>query len=292
MTQTMMTISAAFDPEGAPRKPGALCIGAQKAGTSWLAQMLGQHPQIWIPPFKEVQYFNFLHVPDHQRWIRWHYRNKPQEIRDRHKTRGVAMPDALEDYLTAITGGKMFHNQWYKRVFAPAPAHATPMDFTPEYSTLPPEGVAAVAQFLPKARVVYLVRDPVDRLVSQLRMNLRRERREPAGVAQWLAELDNPVLYDRGDYAAYIPRWRAHYPDMLILPFGRIATDPHVVLDQVEEHLGIGPMLYENAGNKVFANPGGLLPPPEVLAELARRLAPQYDFLRRTMGEAFMAELR
>ena len=39
---TTLTISPAFDPQGQPRKPGALCIGAQKAGTSWLAQMLGQ----------------------------------------------------------------------------------------------------------------------------------------------------------------------------------------------------------------------------------------------------------
>ena len=46
----MITISPAFDPEGQPRKPGALCIGAQKAGTSWLAQMLGQHPQVFLNP--------------------------------------------------------------------------------------------------------------------------------------------------------------------------------------------------------------------------------------------------
>ena len=83
----MITISPAFDAGGAPRKPGALCIGAQKAGTSWLAQMLGQHPQIWIPPFKEVQFFNHRFIPEHRKWIGWHYRNKPAEIRDRHAAR-------------------------------------------------------------------------------------------------------------------------------------------------------------------------------------------------------------
>ena len=289
MTQTMMTISPAFDPEGAPRKPGALCIGAQKAGTSWLAQMLGQHPQVWIPPFKEVQYFNFLHIPDHQGWIRWHYRNKPQEIRERHRTRGIAMPPALDAYLDGVTGGKMFHNQWYKRVFAPAPAHAMPMDFTPEYSTLPDAGVAAVADLLPRARVVYLVRDPVDRAISQLRMNLRRERREPPDTAAWLAELDSPVLYDRGDYAAYVPRWRARYPDMLILPYGRIAADPAGLMEEVETHLGIGPMMYEGLRTRVFATPRGLVPPPEIRAELERRLAPQREFLADTFGAGFVA---
>ncbi|WP_411838307.1 sulfotransferase family protein [Paracoccus sp. ME4] len=289
---TTLAISPAFDPEGQPRKPGALCIGAQKAGTSWLAQMLGQHPQVWIPPFKEVQYFNHLHIPEHRRWIAWHYRNKPQEIRERHRMRQVPMEPALDAYLDAVTSGKMFHNQWYKRVFAPAPTHATPMDFTPEYSALPEVGVAAVRALLPKARVIYLIRHPVDRAVSQLRMNLRREKRAPASTADWLAEVANPVLDERGDYARYLPRWQAHYPDMLVLPFGRIAARPHAVMDAVEAHLGIGPGFYTDLDRKVFANAPGLMPPPEAIAALEDRLAPQVDFLRDHLGPEFVAELR
>lgn len=292
MTSTMITISPAFDPDGQPRKPGALCIGAQKAGTSWLAQMLGQHPQVWIPPFKEVQYFNHLHIPEHRRWIGWHYRNKPQEIRERHKTRKVDLPPELDTYLTSVTSGKMFHNQWYKRVFAPAPAHAIPMDFTPEYSTLPEEGVDAVAKFLPKARVIYLLRHPVDRAISQLRMNLRREKRTPQTLADWLVEVENPVLFDRGDYATYLPRWRARFPDMLVIPFGQIGSDPGAVMDAVEAHLGIGPCYYANLTQKVFANPSGLMPPPEAVEALEVRMAPQIRAIRQILGDDFAAQIR
>lgn len=290
--RTVLAISPAFDPEGRPRKPGALCIGAQKAGTSWLAQMLGQHPQVWIPPFKEVQYFNHLHIPEHRRWIGWHYRNKPQEIRDRHVFRKVPLDPALDAYLTAITAGKMFHNQWYKRVFAPAPAHAIPMDFTPEYSGLPEAGVDAVHALLPKARVIYLLRHPVDRAISQLRMNLRREKRAPATLDDWLAEVANPVLDERGDYAAYLPRWLERYPDMLVIPFGRIARAPHLVMDEVEAYLGIGPMAYGNLDQKVFANAPGLMPPPEAVAALEARLAPQVDAVRALMGRDFADQMR
>lgn len=288
----MITISPTFDPAGKPRKPGALCIGAQKAGTSWLAQILGQHPQIWIPPFKEVQFFNHRFIPGHRRWIDWHYRNKPAEIRNRHQMRGTAMPPELDTYLNGLTDGQMFHNHWYKRVFAPAPEHAMPMDFTPEYSTLPDEGVDFVARMLPKAKVIYLVRHPVDRVISQLRMNLRREGRSPETVDDWLAELDDPVLFDRGDYAAYLPRWRARYPDMLILPFGRIAAEPDLLMAEVEEYLNIGPFPYERLSQKVFATPKGLVPPPELRDALTTRLAPQIDFLQREMGEGFAALLR
>ncbi|MBW7055955.1 sulfotransferase [Paracoccus bogoriensis] len=289
---TVLAISPAFDPTGKPRKPGALCIGAQKAGTSWLAQMLGQHPQVWIPPFKEVQYFNHLHIPEHRRWIGWHYRNKTQEIRNRHRLRSVLLEPALDEYLTAITSGKMFHNQWYKRVFAPAPEHAMPMDFTPEYSTLPEEGVDAVAQFLPKAKVIYLIRHPVDRAVSQLRMNLRREKRNPVTLDEWMAEIANPVLFDRGDYATYLPRWLARFPDMLVIPFGRLASNPGAVMDAVEAHLGIGPCFYANMNQKVFANAPGLMPPPEAVEALEKKMAPQIRAIRRILGEEFAASLR
>ncbi|RJL14201.1 sulfotransferase family protein [Paracoccus siganidrum] len=282
----------AFDVQGKPRKPAILGIGAQKAGTSWLAQMLGQHPQIWIPPFKEVQYFNHLFIPEHRRWIGWHYRNKPQEIRERHKRRDIPMPPELDAYLEAVTSGKMFHNHWYKRIFAPAPEIAQPMDFTPEYSTLPEEGVDYVANFLPKAKIIYLIRHPVDRAVSQLRMNLRREKRQPATLADWLAEIENPVLDDRGDYAAYLPRWQARYPDMLVLPFGRIARDPEAVMEAVEDYLGIGPFPYLNLHQKVFASPEGLRPPPEAIRALAARMQPQIDFLAAHLGEEFAAEIR
>lgn len=288
----MITISPAFDAEGKPRKPGILGIGAQKAGTSWLAQMLGQHPQIWIPPFKEAQYFNQLFIPEHRRWIAWHYRNKPQEIRQRHKMREIPLPPELDEYLTAITRGKMYHNHWYKRIFAPAPAHAIPMDFTPEYSTLPEEGVDYVADFLPKAKIIYLVRDPVARAVSQLRMNLRRGKRNPKTMADWQAELDDPVLYDRGDYAAYIPRWQSRFGDqMLILPFGQIKSDPGGLMERVEAHLKIGPFPYANMRQRVFATPDGLMPPPEVLELLAKRLAPQTDYLAQTLGKDFVAQI-
>ena len=33
-------------------------IGAQKAATTWLAQNLRQHPDVWIPPRKELHYFD------------------------------------------------------------------------------------------------------------------------------------------------------------------------------------------------------------------------------------------
>src|SRR6478735_11126174 len=42
------------------RGPDFLCIGAPKTGTTWLYKHLSRHPEIWIPPVKELHYFDRL----------------------------------------------------------------------------------------------------------------------------------------------------------------------------------------------------------------------------------------
>src|SRR5258707_12548722 len=38
--------------------PNFLILGAQMAGTTWLAKTLAQHPDIFIPRIKEIHYFD------------------------------------------------------------------------------------------------------------------------------------------------------------------------------------------------------------------------------------------
>src|SRR3954454_14322487 len=38
--------------------PDFLCVGAQKAGTGWLYEQLRFHPDFWMPPVKELHYFD------------------------------------------------------------------------------------------------------------------------------------------------------------------------------------------------------------------------------------------
>ena len=40
--------------------PNFLCIGAQKAGTGWLYEQLRSHSDFWMPPLKELHYFDRL----------------------------------------------------------------------------------------------------------------------------------------------------------------------------------------------------------------------------------------
>src|SRR5215471_17299234 len=40
--------------------PDFLCVGAHKAGTTWLYRQLDSHPDFWMPPVKELHYFDQL----------------------------------------------------------------------------------------------------------------------------------------------------------------------------------------------------------------------------------------
>ena len=42
-----------------PILPTFICIGAQRAGTTWLYHCLKEHPEIYIPDHKELRSFNY-----------------------------------------------------------------------------------------------------------------------------------------------------------------------------------------------------------------------------------------
>ena len=52
-----------------------VCIGAQKAGTTWLARMLSRHPQVFVTPVKEIHYF------DHVRGVTQHLADRKRRSR-------------------------------------------------------------------------------------------------------------------------------------------------------------------------------------------------------------------
>ena len=283
-----------WDADGKPRKPRVVCIGAQKAGTSWLHQQLNEHPKIWTTPFKEVHYFNARHRPEDRQWLPWHFREAVRATERRFRARGEEMPEDMVRYLVEMTGDSMFTPRWYRQAFAPAPRGMLPLDTTPEYSTLPDAGVAEMADFLPRAKFIYLIRDPVERAISQLRMNLARKKALPKASQGYLHHMDDPDLDDRGDYATYLPRWQAHIPPdrLLVLPYGRIASDPVGLMAEIEAFLGLHSFAYSKLHTIFHGGADGVDFPDEGRAILHDRFACQYAFLRRNFDEAFNAALR
>lgn len=283
-----------WNPDGAPKKPSIIGIGAQKAGTTWLSQMLAQNPGVWAPPLKEAQFFSHNFDVDHRKWVPWHFRRGRQNLEKQYAARGQALPAHIGAWFDRAGAGRMFTNHWYKTLFANAPDGTQPMDVTPEYSTLSDEGVDAVAKLLPRTRFIYIIRHPVDRAISQLKMNLTRHRRHPRTLAEWMREIEDPVLMNRGDYASYVPRWNARFgaDRLLYIPFGNIASAPLDTLRRIEAFTGLPRGDYAQPERKVFASNAALSVPEPARAALRERLAPQFAFLDAAFPADFVARIR
>jgi len=60
-------------------------------------------------------------------------------------------------------------------------------------------------------KILYIIRDPLQRALSQLRMNVSRRTVEP-DVETLLRMSDEWDIDNRGDYLSHIPHWRSALP--------------------------------------------------------------------------------
>ncbi|MDC0147613.1 sulfotransferase [Alphaproteobacteria bacterium] len=57
-----------------------VCIGAQKAGTTWLNHYLSKHPEVFIGPVKEINYFSDLQKLPIAVSVLFHHRTRVQPL--------------------------------------------------------------------------------------------------------------------------------------------------------------------------------------------------------------------
>jgi hypothetical protein len=259
-----------------------LCIGAQKAGTTWLIENLKMHPNVWTPPFmKELHYFDIVHV---EKYLIKSYLKKIQRQLKNH-------PD-LDAYSDKLVDPKFaYTDAWYQYIFSLAPIDKIKGECTPIYSALDHKGIEHVHRLMPNARLIYMIRDPYERAMSSLRMIMERRKISDRGV---IAEiLGQKKFKSRGDYASNIPRWESMFDPgkILYIPFGLIKSQPDRVMVDVERHLNLKPfseypMLNDavhttKKANKTIST--------EITGMVRNMVDPQYAYLSERFGDEFLA---
>src|SRR6059058_1464098 len=137
-------------------RPDFLCVGEQKGGTSWLYRQLERHPDFWMPPVKELHYFDQLN-----KMKQFHPPRNGDE-------RDASFLESMEDlrgrfYLDLDSYGRLFCHK----------GTLLSGDISPAYSTLSDEIIERVVDYFPNLKVIFLARDPVERAWSQLSMGVR-----------------------------------------------------------------------------------------------------------------------
>jgi hypothetical protein len=217
--------------------PDFLCIGAQKAGTTWLHRNLSRHPDVWLPSVKEVHYFDYsvrFPSPLSRKYYndRWR-RQLARRLRERLGARDFSGLGWDLDYFFSRRD-----DRWYARIFEPGNGKRTG-DVTPAYSRLDEDQVASIAGLLPTARIVFLMRDPIDRAWSSARMSSDRRGLDLADDGRWKSHFDNQKRL-RGNYLRTLRLWREHYPEerFLVGFFEEILESPEELLLRVLDFLG------------------------------------------------------
>lgn len=274
------------DPRIAARMlPDFLCIGAQKAGTTWLHGNLIQHPDLWLPPAKELHYFDRAErypSPLSRKFYDDRWRQElARRARERWRERSLSGLRRDLDYLF----GRRDH-AWYARVFEPGRGKLCG-EVTPAYSKLDAEHVARIAALLPEARILFLMRDPIDRAWSSARMSSDRRGLDLGDEARWKGHLDTQ-RGKRGDYLRTLRQWRAHYPPerFFVGFFEDVEQRPAELLLRVLDFLGAraDPALLPPTLGERF-NPSTVVPlPPAAERHLAELYLEDLEALADEFG--------
>jgi hypothetical protein len=285
-----------------PRKlPDFLIIGAQRSGTSWLNKNLRPHPEIWLTPIKELHHFNTdrkTNAKRRQRFIKHLRRLFLRMVRQTATLDKQLLKDLAWDghYLL-----RERTNEWYVKLFRPEPGQIAG-EATPAYGTLSREKIQEIQQINPEMKLIYIMRDPIERSWSGATKDLAKRKK------RMLTEVPDEEIYAklglkgamlRSNHLQALDTWQSVFPpeQLLIAFFEDIAEKPEELLLRVYQFLGITRSeKYISPNVRIKVNPAGIYKTPiperfhiflakqqiDQLRELNRRFGgPAAEWLRK-----------
>jgi hypothetical protein len=190
-------------------KPEVFLLGAQKAGTTSLAFLLEQHPDIGVTYPKEPHFFS-RHFNGSSKWYKALFRGQENQLSIDASTSYSMRPYDEENF------------QWKKM-------HERMYPYTAE----------RVYEWNPGAKFIYIMRSPVERTYSSYWHSVRhhRENRSFDEVIK-----DHRCRYiAASDYAHQLEPWLRLFPrsQFLLLDFQDFKNAPQKTLDECFHFLGI-----------------------------------------------------
>ncbi|MDH5507372.1 MAG: sulfotransferase domain-containing protein [Anaerolineae bacterium] len=239
-----------------------IIIGVGKSGTTWLADMLRQHPDIYIPKEKELHYFNAKFADDSKVVLDNYNHSQPIE--------------------------------WYLNFFRGAKPGQIKGEATPEYFW---DDAAAknIRDFNPDIKLIAILREPVERALSDhLYWRFREGLTDEMDLEESI-KLQKDLL-ESGLYYQYLRLYFNLFPkeNIRVLLFDSLKADNRGFLETVDEFLGVRKHIPENidqASNVTGVPRFGII---NKMVRVGRRILRKYrlyfliDFFRVT-GLAWMA---
>lgn len=224
-----------------------LSVGAMKAGTTWLYEQLKNHQDIYFTPEKEIHYFaNKVGI----------------ENQLSHKSRIIKLKSILEvvckgnpkyisenlekiSWYTEYARDKDISNEWYESLFRFNHEKRYCADFSNLYCQMGPEGWKNVRKIARNVKVIYTLRDPLDRLWSHYKFHMKWIGRENEvindGFEIFKTTLDDNFFWVNTEYSRNYNMLNNLLRDneLMVLYFEDFRAKPIEMLHHVYEFLNV-----------------------------------------------------
>lgn len=232
--------------------PDFIGIGMERAGTSWLFTHIAAHPEIWVPPLKELHYFD---VKDSQaKYLEHRY---SYHLKSRLKQKAAPFLNLSErpefyknSYLEYLLWDFYYFTgradiTWYKRLFHPRFTKSRVCgEITPAYSNLTTESIQNILKMNPDIKFLLIVRNAKERMWSGLVHHFKHiEKRQIESVTEeeMLRFLENSAAQKRSDIGSILETWQKNVAldKLFIRPFEMIKENPEQLIKETYTFLGV-----------------------------------------------------
>jgi len=299
-----------LDPRFAQPRTLFFGVGAQKAATSWLDDYLRGHPEVCLPVRKEQHYWTTMHMPrlyDRRARVSWQLRKIDEQgvlkrLFRAPRLRAVDRAWRLSEAMLR-ENQPPGHEAYANVMFQAYRGEAVAGEITPAYALLGADAFGEMAGLGRDVRFVFIMRDPVSRLISAAQMNVRKRHRsdkprpKPRSFEDRLAETladpaDTSLLRSRYDLT--IQRLESAVPRDRIAYFFYETLFQQSELDRLTDFLGVArhPGRFERRVNAGRGDSAKSDARPALEMRALEVLAPTYGFVRERFGDLVPAKWR
>lgn len=256
--------------------PDFMIIGPQRTGTTWLQQNLINHPQIFMPPEKELFFFSNLIVngtnknysSDRLEWYSKQFATNSVYL----------ITHFIKENIKTLINRKNFSGL-LARTMKYFGEDLVKGEATASYAAMDESMIREVITLRPDIKIIMFVRHPYDRAWSHAKKDLAREKKRKLEDVS-IDEFRNFFLSDYqvrcGLYTGLMDTWRKYVKDgnLFIGFFDDIRKDPGEILKKVFVFLGVpaGDEYIEKQISTSVINPTVNTPIPEEHKKILKML--------------------
>jgi len=180
------------------------------------------------------------------------------------------------------------HNdEWYKGLFGFAHPNSLTGEITPRYAVCGDLEIASIHSVAPDAKLIFILRNPVDRFWSQCLMKYRDRSLVP-GDPPAMRLFASSNGRSRGEYSKTIIRYCRQYNpgQILVVFFDAIQANPSCVLNDIHSFLGLSrvDVDVDQASKPVNSAPNPIPMPESLRSRILSGYRREIEILANTFG--------